>query len=135
VRPALVQQNTEPATTASDRVVKHHRQKLFGALRSADTKPKKLHKARLKVKVLRYLLEHGLPEGRLDPELKLLRRLQACLGELHDNENVLAALRERHRHRDGMHDLCSRLEAHKSRNLHSFKKQKKSLMRRWRGIA
>ncbi len=135
VRPVLVQENAEPATAASDRVVKHHRQKLLSALRSADTKPKKLHRARLKVKVLRYLLEHGLPEGRADAELKLLRRLQDCLGELHDNDNVLTALRERHRRRDGMPDLCSRLEAHKSRNLQSFKKQKRLLLRWWRGNA
>ena len=49
-------------------------------------RPKNMHRVRIKVKRLRYLLEVAgeLGNGRVDTSLSWLRRLQQCLGDWHD---------------------------------------------------
>jgi CHAD domain-containing protein len=68
-------------------------------------------------------------------EIKLLRQLQNCLGDMHDGENVLKALRKERRDRETVCNLCEKLKAQKCRQLHAFKKHRKALTRLWYGAA
>jgi len=129
----LVNENAEPAAPAMDRLLNHHRQRLHAAMRRAGTRARKLHRIRLKVKTLRYLLEDGSSSAaaRENSELKRLRRLQDCLGDLHDQENLLQALRTGYGDREKIRQVCGRIKAHKRRCIRSFKIRRKGLMQLW----
>jgi CHAD domain-containing protein len=84
---SLVPVSDEPAATAILRQVDHARRRLRFALRRAGKTTARLHRLRLKVKRTRYLMEDG-SVGRVPvapAELRGLRRLQDCLGDLHDD--------------------------------------------------
>ena len=90
MRASLVPVNDEPAATAIVRRVNHARQRLRLALRHAGKTTGRLHRLRLKVKRARYLMEDGGVKGppAAAAELRGLRRLQDCLGDLHDEESL-----------------------------------------------
>jgi len=81
-------------------------------------------------------------EGRLskraiakNTELKLLRQIQNCLGDMHDEENVLKTLRAEPRDRETARNLCEKLKLQKCRRLHAFKRHRQALTRLWDGAA
>ena len=134
---SLVKANEDSAVRAMHRVLKRRRRRLHDALERAGRSPKRLHRVRLKIKTMRYLLENGLSKSAIarDAELKRLRQLQNCLGDMHDEENLLKALRAERPHREAARDICTQLEARKNRYYHAFKRQRKSLMHLWNGAA
>ncbi len=129
----LVNDNAEPAAAAMNRLLDHQRQRLRAAMGRAGARPSRLHRIRLKIKSLRYLLEDGLSSAaaRDNSELKHLRLLQDCLGELHDQETLLKALRRRYGRRHKVRPVCGKIKARKRRYVRSFKRHRKRLMRLW----
>jgi triphosphatase len=79
--------NSRPIAVVARSVVAHRRRRMRARLLKAARSKHALHRLRLKVKRLRYLLEEsgkfgaGLGNAR---ELRLLKALQNCLGQLHD---------------------------------------------------
>ncbi len=82
---------------------------------------------------MRYLLEACLPKSAVEnnEELKRLRQIQTCLGDIHDAENVRETLRANRTDRKAAHELRKRLENWKCRRLGAFKKCRKALTRLW----
>ncbi len=131
--PSLVKEIDAAAMPETSRLVKRRRRRLREALRHAGKDPKRLHRIRLKIKSLRYLLESCLSKTAIarNAELRHLRQLQGCLGDLHDEENLLAALRNDRTRRDATRLLCDGLQAREKRHLHEFKNHRKHLLQLW----
>jgi triphosphatase len=132
---ALVKENRASAMTVMTRLVRRRRRRLRDALRRVGKDPKRLHKIRLKIKALRYLLEDRLSQTAIarSAELRRLAQLQDCLGELHDEENLLEALRAGQIRRDAARLICKGLKARKKKHLREFKSRRHELLQLWRG--
>jgi CHAD domain-containing protein len=130
-RLALVKENDDFAVNVTDRLLNRRRRRLCDALIHAGRSPKKLHRVRLKVKAMRYLLDCCLPKRAAagNPELKRLRQIQTCLGDMHDDENLLKLLRVERRHLDVARGIRAKLKARKAQRLHAFKRCRKGLVR------
>jgi triphosphatase len=132
--PSLVKENTQTAADAKRRLVKQRRRRLRAALDDAGSNPEKLHRIRLKIKAMRYLLEGILSKSSIekDREMRRLREIQNCLGDLHDGENLVKALRVAEpTHRMAALLLREKLERRKHRQVQAFKKHRKALNRLW----
>lgn len=132
---SLVKENDDSAATVTHRLEKRHRRRLRAALSDAGSNPAKLHRIRLKIKSMRYLLEACLLRSAIEnnEELKRLRQIQNCLGEIHDAENVRKTLRAGQTDRKTAHEFRERLKNWKGRRLRAFKKCRKALIRLWGG--
>jgi hypothetical protein len=60
-----------------------------------------------------------------------LRQIQTCLGDMHDEENVLNSLGAEPTLREAARDVCKKLELRKGRHIHAFKGHRKELTRIW----
>ena len=136
MRASLVPVNDEPAAIAIIRRVNRARRRLRFALRHAGKNAKRLHRLRLKVKQVRYLLEDSGVKTPLDAEseLKGLQRLQDCLGDMHDEENLRESLRARRMPRRATRSIIEELERRKHGRFKEFKKCRQDLMKRWRDL-
>ena len=107
------------------------------ALGHAGKDPKRLHRIRLKIKSLRYLLENCLSKAAIvrNAELRRLRQLQGCLGDLHDEENLLETLRTNRTRPDAAGVLRDVLKARKKRHLQEFKSHRNHLLHLWHRAA
>jgi CHAD domain-containing protein len=130
---SLVKENGALAGKVMDRLVERGRRRLRDALDRAGRNPKRFHKIRLKVKAMRYLLESYLSKSATatSRELKRLRQIQTCLGDMHDEENVLNSLGAEPTLREAARDVCKKLELRKGRHIHAFKGHRKELTRIW----
>jgi CHAD domain-containing protein len=135
-RASLVPVNDEPAAIAILRRVNRARRRLRPALCHAGKDVGRLHRLRLKVKQVRYLLEDSGMKAPLaaKPELKVLRRLQDCLGDMHDEENLREWLRATRSPRRATHVLIEELERRKHGRFKELKKCRKDLIKRWRDL-
>jgi CHAD domain-containing protein len=85
--PGLILPNGPPIAAVTMSLLAHRRRRLRARLRNATRSKHALHRLRTKVKRLRYVLEEssrfgaGLGSAR---EVRLLKRLQDSLGQLHD---------------------------------------------------
>jgi len=136
MRASLAPVNDEPAAIAIIRRVTRARRRLRLALCHAGKNARRLHRLRLKVKRVRYLLEDSGEKTPLatDFELKSLQRLQDCLGDMHDEENLRESLRARRMPRRATHSIIEELERRKHGRFKEFKKCRKDLMKRWRDL-
>ncbi len=132
MRASLVPVNDEPAAIAIIRRVNRARRRLARALGHAGKDPRRLHRLRLKVKQVRYLLEDSSVKTLLaaKSELKDLQRLQDCLGDMHDEENLRESLRAGRVPRRATHSIIEELERRKHGRFKEFKKCRKDLMKR-----
>ncbi|MGC1523251.1 MAG: CHAD domain-containing protein [Steroidobacteraceae bacterium] len=132
---SLAKENDDSAATVTHRLVTRYRRRLRSALSDAGSNPAKLHRIRLKIKSMRYLLEACLPRSAIEKneELKRLRRIQNCLGDIHDAENVRKTLRAERTDRKTAHEFRERLKNRKGRRLRDFKKDREALTRLWGG--
>jgi CHAD domain-containing protein len=130
---SLVKESDDSAATVMQRLVKRRRRRLRARLSESGTSSKHLHRLRLRVKAMRYTLEGCLSKSANanSSEIKRLRQMQNCLGEMHDEEMLLKALRAEQKHREGARNICKKLKARKSRQLHAFKGYRKGLMWLW----
>jgi len=134
---SLVKENDDLAATVMHRVVKRRRRGLRRKLSKVGRSPKRLHRVRLKVKAMRYILAGCLSNRAVasNSEVKCLRQLQNCLGDMHDEENLFKALRAEQRHHEAARDIAGKLQDRKSGHLHAFKGYRKDLMRLWDSAA
>ncbi len=135
IRASLVPVNGEPAATAVSRRVNRARGRLRLALRRAGKSVERLHRLRLRVKHVRYLLEDDICAKTplaADSELRCLRRLQDCLGDIHDEENLCGSLRARRMPGRATHGIVEELGRRKRERFKEFKKCRRDLMKRWR---
>jgi CHAD domain-containing protein len=132
-RSFLVRENDKSAIKAHNRLMKRSRSRLRHAIRHARKSPARLHRVRLKVKAARYLLEDSLSKRTKNrsPELKHLRHLQDCLGDMHDEENLRKTIRL------GLHDrsqacrVRAELKDRKKRHLRAYKARSRALLKLW----
>ena len=130
--PGLIVESQEPMTSIALRVLQR---RLRAALRYRGQAPRALHRLRLKIKTLRYLLElcvtahHGMARA----ELEQLRELQDCLGDLHDAWCLRRVLKNQSRHRGAAAELSANLKARQNELFDGFRKHRKRLRRIWRG--
>jgi CHAD domain-containing protein len=131
--PSLVKENKAFAARVRDRLVTRRRRRLRDALDRAGRSPKRFHKVRLKVKAMRYLLESRFSKSAVASslELKRLRQTQTCLGEMHDEENLLNSLRAEPGQHETAREVCKKLKTRKGRHIHAFKGHRRQLMRIW----
>lgn len=84
---ALILPNSRPIAVVTRSLLAHRRRRMRARLRRAKRSEYALHRLRLKVRRLRYFLEESARFGaglRGARELRVLERLQDCLGQLHD---------------------------------------------------
>lgn len=136
MRASLVPVDDEPAAATIMRRINRARRRLRLALCRAGKNAKRLHRLRLKVKQVRYLLEDSGVKTPLaaESELKGLRHLQDCLGDMHDEEKLCESLRAGRMLRRATHSLVEELERRKHGRFKEFKKGRKDLMKRWRDL-
>jgi CHAD domain-containing protein len=136
VRASLVPVNDEPASILLLRRVNRARRRLRLALRHAGKNPMRLHRVRLKVKQVRYLLEDSGVKTPLaaESELKGLQHLQDCLGDMHDEENLCESLRARRMPRRATQSIIEELERRKHRRFKEFKKCRKDWLKQWHDL-
>ncbi len=136
MRETLVPANDEPAAGTIIQRVNHARRRLRHALGHAGKNAKRLHRLRLRVKRVRYLLEDigAKPPLAAQSELKSLQRLQDCLGDMHDEENLRESLRARRMPRRATHTIVGELERRKRERFKEFKLFRKELMKRWHDL-
>jgi CHAD domain-containing protein len=130
---SLVKENRAIAARVKDRLVARRRRRLRDALDRVGRSAKRLHKVRLKVKAMRYLLESRFSKSAIASslELKRLRQTQTCLGEMHDEENVLKSLRAEPGLRETAREVSKKLKTRKVRHILAFKGHRRQLMRIW----
>jgi len=131
--PKLIAQSRLPMASARIRVLRRCRRRLRQRLRARKDSPKALHKLRLKVKRLRYLLECcGPVEPALQAELKELRLLQDRLGEFHDEWSLRRGFPRRARGRRVNVDICAALHCRREELVHGIEKHRNRLLRIWK---
>ena len=132
--PGLIVETQEPMSSMTQRVLKRRRRRLRAALRYRGHASRRLHKLRLKIKTLRYLLEQceSIYSGVTCAEVKQLRELQDCLGDLHDAWCLRRALKRHWRYPRATTELSADIETRQTKLFHSFRKHRKELRRLWR---
>jgi CHAD domain-containing protein len=132
--PGLIVETQEPMSSMTQRVLKRRRRRLRAALRYRGHASRRLHKLRLKIKTLRYLLEQceSTYSGVACAEVKQLRELQDCLGDLHDAWCLRRALKRHWRYPRATTELSADIETRQTELFHSFRKHRKELRRLWR---
>jgi CHAD domain-containing protein len=133
--PALIVESPLPMAAMTARILRRRRRRLRRQLRLHHKSPKQLHKIRLKIKTLRYLLERCVPdEAAVRTELKQLRLLQDRLGELHDEWILQSRLERQPRHLRASMDICSRIRGHRDELLQNIEKHENHLLRIWKEL-
>jgi len=129
----LVIETQESMSSMTRRVLTRRRRRLRAALGYRGQRPRRLHKIRLKIKTLRYLLEQCESAGcrTVRAEVKQLRELQDCLGDLHDVWCLRRSLR-RYRRQRATNELSTDIETRRTELIHSFHKHRRALRRLWR---
>jgi CHAD domain-containing protein len=132
--PFLIVDSQISMTAATHRVLTRRRRRVRAALRYRGQAPRALHKLRLKIKTIRYLIEVCMPTGQgiIRSEVEQLRGLQDCLGDLHDAWFVRRQLKDQWSHLHGASQLSAKLKDRQSDLLRRFRKHRKSLLRIWR---
>jgi CHAD domain-containing protein len=132
--PSLIVETEEPMSSMTQRVLTCRRQRLGAALRYRGRSSRRLHRIRLKIKTLRYLLEEceSTYSGVVRAEVKQLRELQNCLGDLHDAWCLKRALKRHWRYRRATTELSADIKTRRTELFHSFRKHRKKLRRLWR---
>lgn len=131
--PSLIVKSESSMATAMHLVVKHRRRRLKAALCYRGHAAGTLHKLRLKIKTMRYLIEQCVTTGdhELRTELKQLRALQECLGDLHDAWCLRRLLKHQWRYRRTAAELSVNLKERQKELFHRFRKHRKCLRRIW----
>jgi CHAD domain-containing protein len=131
--PFLIIDSQTSMTAATRRVLSRRRRRVRAALRYRGQAPRTLHKLRLKIKTIRYLIEVCVRtgQGTIRSEVEQLRRLQDCLGDLHDAWFVRRQLKDQWSHLHGATELSAELKDRQSDLLRRFRKHRKSLLRIW----
>ena len=131
--PRLIVESQAPMVVMTARVLNRRRRRLRRQLRAHKRSPKALHKRRLKIKLLRYILERCAPDNAaVRAELKQLRLLQDCLGEFHDEWTLQRRLALQRPYLRATIDIRSRLLGRRDELLHSIEKHRDHLLRIWK---
>jgi CHAD domain-containing protein len=131
--PALIIKSQVPMAVMAARVLRRRRRRLRRQLRAHERSAKALHKLRLKVKTLRYVLECVTPQNAaVRAEMKQLRLLQNCLGEFHDEWDLRRRLAHQRRYFRANIDIRSRLCGHREELLRSIESHQDHLLRIWK---
>jgi CHAD domain-containing protein len=132
--PSLIVETEEPMSSMTQRVLTRRRRRLRMALRYRGHASRRLHRIRLKIKTLRYLLEQceSTYSGAVRAEGKQLRALQDCLGDFHDAWCVRRALKRQWRYRRATSELSAHIKTRRTELFHSFRKHRRDLRRLWR---
>jgi len=132
--PGLIIESLQPMDSIILLVLERRRRRLRAALRYDGRAPRLLHKLRLKIKTLRYLLEQCVPirRGTLRAEVEQLSELQDCLGEFHDAWCLRRAVKDQWRYRAATAKLSRNLKARQKELFHAFGKHRNRLRRIWR---
>lgn len=130
--PSLIVESQQPMGVMIARILRRRRRRLRRQLRAHQRSPRALHKLRLKVKILRYLLERCAPnEATVRAEMKQLRLLQDRLGEFHDEWSLRHRLTRQPRYLRANIDICARLRDRRDELLRSIDKHQNRLLRIW----
>ena len=109
------------------------RRRLLKALRRESNTPFELHRLRLKVKFMRYLCEElswSIKDSR-QLQIKQLRALQTCLGDLRDGWHLQESLLEETRYPKAAHELGTRLAVEQRLHMREYRRRRKRLLRAW----
>jgi CHAD domain-containing protein len=109
------------------------RRRLLKALRRECNTPFKLHRLRLKIKFMRYLCEElswSIRDSR-QLQIKQLRALQTCLGNLRDGWQLQENLLEETRYPKAARELSARLAVMQRLHMREFRRRRKRLLRAW----
>lgn len=117
----------------AQRQFEKRRRRLLKALRRECNTPFELHRLRLKIKFMRYLCEElawSIKDSR-QLQIKQLRALQTCLGDLRDGWHLQESLLEETRYPKAARELCTTLAAEQRLLMREFRRRRKRLLRAW----
>ncbi len=134
--PKLIAESRAPMAVMTARILSRRRRRLRRLLRAHKRSPRALHKRRLKIKSLRYILERcAADNAAVRAELKQLRLLQDHLGEFHDEWTLQRRLAHQRPYLRANIDIRSRLLGHRDDLLHDIEKHQRHLLRIWKQAA
>jgi CHAD domain-containing protein len=118
----------------ANKLFEKRRRRLLKALRRDTRTPFKLHRLRLKIKFMRYLCEElaWASHRSRDLQVRQLRALQACLGDLHDGWQLQQRLQSATGESEAARALSSGLAAEQRARMKEFRKRRKALLHAWR---
>jgi len=130
---SLMAESQDPADRPAIRQLEKRRRRVQRALRRECKTPLKLHRLRLKIKFLRYLCEEWPWPSRELPQLQIkqLRGLQSCLGELHDGWQLQETFLGETRFSEAARELSFGLAIEQTQHMSEFRRRRKSLLRAW----
>jgi CHAD domain-containing protein len=131
--PKLIRESQVPMAAMTARALRRRRRRLRRKLLAQKNTAKALHKRRLNVKALRYVLERCAPDSAaVRMELKQLRLLQDCLGEFHDEWTLRRRLARQRPYLRANIDIRAQLRGHRDELLRSIEKHQHRLLRIWK---
>jgi CHAD domain-containing protein len=131
--PASIVESRLSMAEMTARALRRRRRRLRRRLRACKQSPRALHRLRLKIKSLRYLLECCAPyQAVVHGEMKQLRLLQDRLGELHDEWSLQRALARQRPYLRANVDICAKLRSHRKELMRSIDTHRKHLLRVWK---
>lgn len=134
--PKLIAESQAPMVVMTARILSWRRRRLRRLLGAHKRSPRALHKRRLKIKSLRYILERcAADNAAVRAELKQLRLLQDYLGEFHDEWTLQRRLARQRPYLRANIDIRSRLLGHCDDLLHDIEKHQRHLLRIWKQAA
>ena len=130
----LVVESREPMAAVILRVLQQRRRRLRAALRYHGQAARKLHRIRLRIKMLRYLLEQCVSTHArwARAEIKQLRELQDCLGDFHDVWCLKQAVKHQELCRRPAAELAAGIKTRQRDLVHRFRYHRRRLRRIWR---
>lgn len=133
--PRLTIESQAPMADMAARVLSRRRRRLRRQFRSPKPSPRALHKRRMKIRALRYVLERCAPDtAAVRAELEQLRILQDCLGELHDEWTLWQRLGRQHPPPCANTDIRSRLRSRREELLQRAQKHQNQLVWIWKDV-
>jgi len=128
-----IAESRDPIARPAMRQLEKRRRRLLAALRRECKTPLKLHRLRLKIKFLRYLCEEWPwpSRGLQQSQIKQLRGLQSCLGDLHDGWQLQEIFLGDTRFPDAARELSFRLAIEQRQHMSEFRRRRNGLLRAW----
>ena len=131
--PKLIAESRVLMAAMVDRVITRRRRRFRRQFRIHKPSAKALHKRRLKIKMLRYVLERCVPDSAaVRAELRQLRLLQDCLGGFHDEWILQRRLARQRPYLRANVAIGSTLLAHRDMLLHSAENHQRRLLQIWK---
>ena len=132
--PGLIVESLKTMSALVPVVLKRQRRRLRRELRYRGKSPRRLHRIRLRIKTLRYLLEQyaSMHSAWVREEIRQLEEIQDCLGDLHDGWCLGRSIRQQKSCEGSAVALSADIKTRQRDLVRRFRRHRRILRRIWR---